>query len=358
LGIAFAKIGDIYAEKLEWPEALTFYVRSIGLQPNLGESYVKLAQVWLKLGRQDKAIEAYVALSGCYLNQLGLLLAQQNKWGEVFKCYQQICNLALNQTATYSQLGFNLVRQRWLDQTIDIDVKQVSLLPITYNPSPLCQAEKVRINMVGGGFQHSVCSSAFNNNEYVEWVKDYSADLSIHIDEGIFYDVNDNKKKFAWLAESSAIISHLIEKVKDNLDWILSTYQYIFCNDKRLLNIHPKFKFALPNAKPYIQNKNLYEKTKLVSMIVSNKTMCEGHIYRLAILDKYKASLDHFGGGFGNKELPNMRFNNREETGKILALKDYMFSIAMENASYPGGFCEKITDCFATGTSILGGRKI
>jgi hypothetical protein len=27
-----------------------------------------------------------------------------------------------------------------------------------------------------------------------------------------------------------------------------------------------------------------------------------------------------------------------------------MFSIAMENASYPGGFCEKITDCFATGT--------
>ena len=45
-----------------------------------------------------------------------------------------------------------------------------------------------------------------------------------------------------------------------------------------------------------------------------------------------------------------MNFNGIEENGKIQALKDYRFSFAFENDNYESIFCEKITDCFATGT--------
>jgi predicted nucleic acid-binding Zn ribbon protein len=35
---------------------------------------------------------------------------------------------------------------------------------------------------------------------------------------------------------------------------------------------------------------------------------------------------------------------------KLDGLKDYMFSIVVENSIYPKYYTEKITDCFATGT--------
>jgi hypothetical protein len=37
-------------------------------------------------------------------------------------------------------------------------------------------------------------------------------------------------------------------------------------------------------------------------------------------------------------------------TNKLDGLKDYMFSIVVENSIYPKYYTEKITDCFATGT--------
>ena len=57
-------------------------------------------------------------------------------------------------------------------------------------------SKKVIINMIEGGFQHDVCSSALNENEYVEWVKDGSANISVHIDYGLFIPVEKTKLNF------------------------------------------------------------------------------------------------------------------------------------------------------------------
>jgi hypothetical protein len=66
--------------------------------------------------------------------------------------------------------------------------------------------------------------------------------------------------------------------------------------------------------------------------------MCNDHIYRQQIIQKFYNRCDHFGRGY--KEIQN----------KKDGLKDYCFSIAMENATYQNMFTEKITDCFMTGT--------
>tara|TARA_Y100000592_G_C5437782_1_gene301688 strand:- start:873 stop:1391 length:519 start_codon:yes stop_codon:yes gene_type:complete len=113
----------------------------------------------------------------------------------------------------------------------------------------------------------------------------------------------------------------------------------------------------MPSALPWIQNKKIYKKTKLVSFIGSNKKMCKGHLYRQEMIEKYKDKVDHYGRGFKNKELPWMI---EKESGKILGLKEYMFSFAMENTNHEYAFCEKTTDCFATGTIPIywGGKGI
>jgi hypothetical protein len=73
-------------------------------------------------------------------------------------------------------------------------------------------------------------------------------------------------------------------------------------------------------------------------MSASNKRMCIEHIYRQKVIKKFSSKCDHFGVGFNE-------IKNKED-----GLKDYCFSFALENATYPNMFTEKITDCFMTGT--------
>jgi len=207
--------------------------------------------------------------------------------------------------------------------------------------------------MIGGGFQHDVCSSALNANELVEWVKGPdTADISFHIDNSIFAPTNKSKENYGWFCESSAIIPHVIKKVVSNLSEYKKKYRHIFTHDRRILRIDSDFfKFNIPPALPWIQDRQIYNKTKGISFIGSNKRMCKGHMFRQDIITKYEDQVDHFGRSFEGRELPwSIKSDNFEESGKILGLKDYMFSIAMENDNYNDIFTEKTTDCFATGT--------
>jgi hypothetical protein len=197
-----------------------------------------------------------------------------------------------------------------------------------------------KINLIGGGFQHAYSSSGWSVPKHVEWVKNgQSAPISVYVDHSIMGAVVDKtKKNYAWLAESSAIIETVINWVKNNLSTIEDNFELIFTHDKRLLNLSPKFKFVICNAVPWVSDRRIYPKTKSISMIASSKFMCPGHKYRQEIIRKYSPLVDHYGHGF--------RAIQKKEDGLI----DYRFSIAMENDNYPGIFCEKITDCFSTGT--------
>lgn len=85
----------------------------------------------------------------------------------------------------------------------------------------------------------------------------------------------------------------------------------------------------------------IYNKSKLVSFISSNKNLCAGHQFRLRCVDKVRSSnikVDLFGRGI------------KDIDSKLDALKDYHFSVAIENEKFPHYFTEKILDCFLSGT--------
>lgn len=136
-----------------------------------------------------------------------------------------------------------------------------------------------------------------------------------------------------------------------------SMFDLILTFDKRLL--------TLPNAvfrnggyevvlnknvhkaeHPLVQDDSLIQiytdKPKHISFITSNKLMTEGHRFRVGcaqkIIDLKVPNVDFYGVGL------------REIQGKIEGLKDYRFSITIENGVHDNYFTEKILDCFLTGT--------
>tara|TARA_R110002012_G_scaffold234769_1_gene408383 strand:- start:312 stop:1172 length:861 start_codon:yes stop_codon:yes gene_type:complete len=214
--------------------------------------------------------------------------------------------------------------------------------------------EKIKLNMIGGGFQHDVCSVALNTNKYIEWDKNkHESNVSIHIDSAIInIPINPSKINFGWIAEASVIIPDTLNAIMNNFKVYKKRFKFIFTYDPRLLKLDPDFfKYVQPPGLSWIQNKKIYRKKKLISFIGSNKMMCQGHGYRQVMINKYKNLVDHYGRGFVGRELPfTIKIAGSVESGKIIGLKDYMYSIAMENAVYDYYYTEKIADCFATGT--------
>ena len=203
--------------------------------------------------------------------------------------------------------------------------------------------DKKRYNLVGGGFNNydngnKASSIHKQESQYIEWV-DAGAEETFYVDEyiGLAFDDDTSKKKYAWLLESKDIKPHVIEDVKRNYLHYVRVFDAIFTHNQELLQLHPKFKFAQHNGS-WITEPKLYEKTKLVSMICSNKIMCAGHQRRLNWAQKFQGQVDFYGRGFNE-------IQSKEE-----GLADYMFSVAIENSSYETYFTEKVQDCFATGT--------
>lgn len=121
-----------------------------------------------------------------------------------------------------------------------------------------------------------------------------------------------------------------VEKVYDQ-------YEYIFTHDSYLLK-------TLPNAKPILwggvwcRSENP-KKTKLISMISSDKELCDLHKERIKIARKYKDKIDVFGTIDGG---------NYCDT--IDTLEPYMYSVVIENYIDNIWFTEKLLNCFATKT--------
>ena len=104
---------------------------------------------------------------------------------------------------------------------------------------------------------------------------------------------------------------------------MIETFDTIFTHNQKLIDIDPeKFKWV-PAQGTWIKEPKIYDKTKMISMIASNKNMCEGHRKRLEWIERLKDQVDFYGRGFPT-----------EITLKEEGLCDYMFSIAIENASY------------------------
>tara|TARA_Y100001937_G_scaffold128498_1_gene205468 strand:+ start:7787 stop:8590 length:804 start_codon:yes stop_codon:yes gene_type:complete len=197
---------------------------------------------------------------------------------------------------------------------------------------------RFEINLIGGGFQHSPSTSGYEPL-HMKWVKgSLKAQTSIYVDQAIQGKVDPYKVNYGWLAESKTINNSLYDWCANNIEELTYKFKSIFTHDIYLSTLSDLFVLTQCSGKSFISHGEVYEKTKLVSMIASNKVMCEEHKFRQKMINKYSSQCDHYGRGY------------REIRDKITGLRDYCFSFAMENATYSNMFTEKLTDCFMAGT--------
>jgi len=203
---------------------------------------------------------------------------------------------------------------------------------------------KIKFNLVGNTFTHLTngnkgYSVHGKESKYIEWVSDGTGEATFYIDSTLAQAQSDNVSgpKYGWLLESKYITPQIVESVKQYPEKYLEVFDIIFTHNQELLKIDSKFKWV-PAQGFWIKEPKIYEKSKMISMIASNKQMCEGHRLRLEWVERLWGQVDLYGRGFNE-------ISNKEE-----GLCDYMFSVAIENGQYETYFTEKLLDCFATGT--------
>ena len=201
--------------------------------------------------------------------------------------------------------------------------------------------------------KYSSCSNLKPTN--FSW-STQEGDYQVHIDRGMLQRPNNalpKEKRFGWFCESRFIVPDLYSFLIHNHKILFENfYNKIFTCDDSLLNLNPNFVYCPVGSNyPWVPKEQwkIYDKIKLCSMFCSPKLRTEGHAYRHQIarlaLDN---GIDVFGGAHGTPRTvidPQNPWNT-----KIDGIKDYMFSVVIENGIYDSYWTEKVTDCFATGT--------
>jgi len=194
-------------------------------------------------------------------------------------------------------------------------------------------------NLFGSGWSQEEADKHCAKLKNIKWVIDGQEKDSFYPNQAVdqVFGKTKSGKEYAWLNESKAIDQHSYNVLNARLGEYLHRFDKIFTHDK---SIYDQFKNAhfVPLSCVWIKEPKIYSKNKLVSMISSNKQMCEGHRIRIGWVEKLKDKLDLYGNGFNP-------ISEKEQ-----GLVDYMFSVAIENDVYESCFTEKILDCFATGT--------
>lgn len=211
--------------------------------------------------------------------------------------------------------------------------------------------ENIRLQAIGAPFDTNYSSCGKRKPKYFTWTNT-EQNIKIYIDHALSRGLSGNKDhKYGWTCESKIIAPNIIDDIKNRVDEYKKYYLKIFTFDEDLASLDSDFFiycYAGSNC-PWTPEEDygIHEKTKLISFLCSQNSMTAGHRYRLSWADKLKDKVDMYGGACGSQIIGGSHcYHHRKKTE---AMKDYMFSIVIENCNVNCYFTEKITDCFANG---------
>lgn len=174
----------------------------------------------------------------------------------------------------------------------------------------------------------------------------YALDTHFYTSSNIFNIKNVSAKKYAVLLESQVIIPHIYNQAKRKLGYLNDNFVKVFTYSLELLDRLSNAEFIPAGGVWYGTDLwggpsvEVADKIKLISIVASNKSMCGMHIFRKQIA-KHLILND-------NVDVMGKVVNKYVSCEDIY--RNYMYSIAIENAIEPYYFTEKILNCFASKT--------
>jgi hypothetical protein len=173
----------------------------------------------------------------------------------------------------------------------------------------------------------SSCSHPDIKPSHFEWQRE-DAQHARFVTDGHFADAVGTGQ-VAWLVEPFFLHpENYIAVMQKPFDYVLTCNDYFVQNNKNWL--------WCPRGGSWVAQKDweIHDKTKDISILLSDKKMMYGHRLRHEIVARHQLDvmgLDHY-------------------VTKMEALADYRYSIIVENEQSRYWFTEKLIDCFALGT--------
>lgn len=183
--------------------------------------------------------------------------------------------------------------------------------------------------------------------KYINWDRyNYGLDIHFYTHHYINETIGNPNKKFAFLIESESIVPNHYKKLLSDPS-ITSDYVKVFTHSERLLNKLPNAAFlpgagvwyGTTNSGGVITLDNFNQKNKNISLVSSNKSLCDLHDFRIetALHLKINQLADTFGTFDGGNLI------------KVAdSLTNYRYSVIIENHISDYWFTEKIMNCFAS----------
>ena len=161
--------------------------------------------------------------------------------------------------------------------------------------------------------------------------------LTVFTDENIEEAVaHASPRKVAWLFESPEVTRKSYRSVHRNPD----QFDRILTFSQPLLETLPNARFTpIGGSWLHAHDWKIHEKTRNISIIASKKRSLSGQKLRHTVIEDHRNSIDFIAGhGYQPIDL------------KIEALKDFRYSLCIENCRQNFYFSEKLIDCFLSGT--------
>tara|TARA_Y100000592_G_C5384848_1_gene275260 strand:- start:81 stop:941 length:861 start_codon:yes stop_codon:yes gene_type:complete len=196
------------------------------------------------------------------------------------------------------------------------------------------------------------CRGEIGEKEFNVVFNNPQSDITYFIKDGIYQTgiVSQSNTRIALLTECRMMDPTRYNFLEEN--HIL--FDYIVTYDDRLLELFPNKTIITPYSSTWIwpkQQQKVHHKSKICSYITSKKQYSDIQRMRINLLDYFynnkEYNIELYGRG--HNPLPE-NHENDDYDGKILGLKDFAFSIIIENHVQKNYFSEKLMDCLLTGT--------
>lgn len=194
----------------------------------------------------------------------------------------------------------------------------------------------IKLSLKDKSFSHCI----YSNNplppvsfaKYIDWDRVTVDDNTIYTDLCI-NEAPDNST--VWLIEPRELISGIYSYVEANAN----KFKKIWTHDASVFEKYPNAHFV-PLGGCWIkeEDRKIYKKTKMFSIITSSKKYLPGHKMRHEIIEAGGSRIDTFGNGY--KYIPY----------KLEGLREYRYHFVIENVKKDFWFTEKLIDCFMTGS--------
>ena len=314
-------------------DALYLGLSKYGLHPQLNHGIPQT---------ECKAVEGYPELVRL-LNMLSnhAILFMSKRWTEnCLECFQKVVKCAKNpreydieQCRTMSHFNVYGLRQPLFYQDSKVGGQEEGTLVQV----------KLLVNLLDKDFAHAreahgcdVCGILPASK--IEYVRDRShwEGVTLFTDQCIPYvDFVQSKVKIAWIIEPPVIRNVWYMHHK----FLEEKFDYILTYDQTLIENNPQkyIRYILSSVRIPKHERLIYNKQKLVSLVLSSKKDAIGHRLRHDIAERFGSSMDVYG----DKYIPY--------ADCLMAYKDYAFVIVTMNCKMDYFFAEYLTHAFVTG---------